>query len=86
MARNGTPTDKSTVTSGKGRTLRQVVREQGRSYVWLARQSGYSLTQVNRVARGDHPGSAAFHLSMERILGERYLWPRGLRRPDGAVA
>jgi hypothetical protein len=27
----------------------------------------------------------AFHLSMERILGERYDWPEGLRRPDELV-
>jgi hypothetical protein len=49
-----------------------VVREQGRSFVWLARQTGYSESQISRVARGDHPGSSRFHAAMRMALGEDY--------------
>ena len=56
----------------KRRGLVEVVREQGRSFVWLARQTGYSESQISRVARGEHPGSERFHIAMQRALGEEY--------------
>jgi len=56
----------------KHRNLRAVVRDQGRSFVWLARQTGYSPEHVARVANREHPGSQKFHLAMRAALGEEY--------------
>ena len=50
--------------------LRDVVRGQGRSFVWLARQTGYSTTQISRVANGKHPGTDKFWNLMRIALGE----------------
>ncbi len=69
----------------KLRTFRDVVRSQGRTLVWLAEQTGYSAEHVQRVARGDHPGAASFHKAMERVLGESYDWPSGVRRNKEAA-
>ena len=65
------------------RTLRDVVREQGRYYQWLAHQTGYTEQHVGAVARGTFVGSVAFHLAMERALGTTYDWPKKLKRPEG---
>jgi len=54
------------------RSLKAVVKGQGRSFVWLAAQTGYSTTQISRVARGEHPGSTRFHIAMRSALGEDY--------------
>jgi len=86
MARDTTPTARSKGNTEKRRTLKQVAQDQGRSLVWLARQTGYSASQIYKVVSGDNPGSVAFHLSMERTLGEAYQWPRGLRRPENGRA
>ena len=59
-------------THSKPRTLRAVVREQGRSYVWLARQTGYSADHIAGVAKRRRVGSAAFHIAMSGALGEEY--------------
>ncbi len=53
-------------------TLAQVVREQGRTMAWLARQTGFSEGHVRRVARGESPGSKPFHTAIVRLLGEPY--------------
>jgi hypothetical protein len=63
-AKNG-PTRKT-----KRPYLREVLKEQGRSYVWLARTTGYSETQINRVANGHHPGTQKFWRLMSHALGE----------------
>lgn len=60
------------------RALLDVVREQGRTLSWLARKSGYSERHVARVARGEHPGTRAFHVLMMRLLGEEYDLPAEL--------
>lgn len=54
------------------RGLKDVLQEQGRSYVWLARVTGYSESQIQRVASGVHPGSSRFHAAVRMALGEDY--------------
>ena len=56
----------------KPNAFRRTVREQGRSFIWLSRQTGYSESQIGRVARGEHPGSEKFHIAMRQALGEDY--------------
>ncbi len=56
----------------KPRGLAAVVKEQGRTFVWLSRKTGYSVTQISRVARREHPGSERFHIAMRTALGEDY--------------
>jgi lambda repressor-like predicted transcriptional regulator len=54
----------------KAASLRDVLREQGRSMVWLSRQTGYSVSQIGRVARREHPGSERFWKVVALALGE----------------
>lgn len=69
-------TGKSSTKAANGhtrrKTLRDVVKGQGRSFVWLAAQTGYSAEHISGVANGDREGSMAFHISMKRVLGEDY--------------
>lgn len=37
---------------------------------WLSRTTGYSVSQIGRVARGEHPGSDQFWALMRATLGE----------------
>jgi hypothetical protein len=67
-----TKTSAADTAISKRRTLREVVRGQGRSYVWLARQTGYSAEHISGVASGQRQGSPAFHIAMKRELGEDY--------------
>ena len=86
MTRNASPTARKQRIGRHARTFAQTVRAQGRTFAWLARQTGYSLSQISRIANGHEDGSDRFHLAMERVLGEQYDWPKGLKRPDGAAA
>lgn len=52
--------------------LKEVIREQGRTYVWLARVTGYSVRQITRVANGEFEGTTRFHIAMRQALGEDY--------------
>lgn len=65
-------TAQSHTTRSKRPTLKSVVRDQGRSFVWLARQTGYSAEHISGVANGLREGSTAFHIAMTRVLGEEY--------------
>lgn len=52
--------------------LLDVIKDQGRSFTWLAGKTGYSESQISRVANGHHPGSSRFHAAMRMALGEDY--------------
>ena len=54
----------------------KVVRAQGRTYRWLADQTGYSAKHIYRVATGRHPGTVEFHRAMWRVLRVRYPLPK----------
>lgn len=50
--------------------LYAVIREQGRSYQWLSRKSGYSAQHIGAVARGEKEGTLPFYRLMSACLGE----------------
>lgn len=70
MARNASTKTRKRTTKPAKPGLRDVLRGQGRSFVWLARQTGYSVTQISRVANGKHPGTEKFWKLMAVALGE----------------
>lgn len=64
---------KSRKRASKSPRLREVVKGQGRSLVWLSRVTGYSVRQISRVAAGEHPGTQRFHIAMRAALGDEYV-------------
>jgi len=53
----------------RAKRFRDLVRSQGRSFVWVAEKTGYSAGHVTRIARGEHPGTDKFWRSVQMVLG-----------------
>lgn len=70
MAGTQAPRSHQRATKSSERTLKVVIRDQGRSYVWLSRQTGYSVRQISRVAAGEHAGTTKFWKLVVAALGE----------------
>lgn len=49
--------------------IRAILRADGRSVVWLARQTGYSTDHIHKVDSGGHPGSIRFWKLVNGVLG-----------------
>lgn len=60
------------VISRRARKLRETVKGQGRSFVWLARVTGYSENHINKVVNGRHRGSERFFIAAKHALGEDF--------------
>lgn len=45
-----------------------VIKDEGRTYVWLSRHSGYSADHIGAVARGERVGTEAFYIAMQTLL------------------
>lgn len=50
--------------------LARVIRQQGRKYTWLASMTGYSISSIGAVARGERVGTEKFYRSVSHVLGE----------------
>ncbi len=50
--------------------LARVIRDQGRKYAWLAGQTGFSVSTIGAVARGERVGTRPFYVAVSRALGE----------------
>lgn len=59
----------ATVKSRKQRPILSILRNEGRSLRWLAKQTGYSADHISRVDSGQHPGTTKFWKLMESVLG-----------------
>lgn len=49
--------------------LWHAIKDEGRTYVWLAKRSGYSADHIGAVARGERLGTEAFYIAMATLLG-----------------
>lgn len=53
----------------EGEQLRELMEDQGRSYAWLARETGYSESYVWKVVKGARPWTVEFGTAVNRALG-----------------
>ena len=56
-------------TPTPGQQLRQLMDDQGRTYAWLARETGYSESYIFKVIKGGRPWTQAFGDAVQRALG-----------------
>jgi hypothetical protein len=63
------PCDVTPVKSAAKHRIRAILRSEGRSVVWLARQTGYSRDHITRVDEGKHPGAEKFWIAVKAALG-----------------
>lgn len=59
----------SPVKTATPHRIRAILRAEGRSVVWLARQTGYSTDHITRVDEGKHPGADKFWKIVSSVLG-----------------
>lgn len=52
-----------------GQQLRSLMDDQGRTYAWLARETGYSESYIFKVIKGGRPWTEAFGDAVNRALG-----------------
>jgi hypothetical protein len=52
-----------------GEQLRSLMDDQGRTYAWLARETGYSESYIFKVIKGGRPWTEAFGDGVQRALG-----------------
>ena len=52
-----------------GQQLRELMDDQGRTYAWLARETGYSESYIFKVIKGGRPWTQAFGDAVQRALG-----------------
>lgn len=57
------------VKSGTKHRIRSILQSQGRSLVWLARETGYSTDHIARVDEGRHAGAEKFWKLINATLG-----------------
>lgn len=58
-----------TVKSRKTLRIHRILKNDGRSLRWLARQTGYSPDYISRVDAGEFAGAPRFWKLMEAVLG-----------------
>lgn len=61
---------KKSVKSRKKRPIKDLLHREGRSLVWLARQTGYTPDHISRVDSGKATGTERFWKLMRSVLGE----------------
>ena len=59
------------MTRRKRTRLWEVIKDEGRTYVWLSAKTGYSADHIGAVARGQRHGTEAFYIAMRIALGGR---------------
>lgn len=61
--------DKGTLPRSEGQQLRELMDDQGRTYAWLARETGYSESYIFKIIKGGRPWTPEFGSAVQRALG-----------------
>lgn len=53
----------------EGQQLKELMESQGRSYAWLARETGYSESYIFKIVSGSRPWTPEFGAKVQQALG-----------------